>query len=71
MPERNMAYIILDFQDALKRFKVGTINIETLTQEFETMKHRVGGAVARYCDDFSSSDYRNILRELEGTNATD
>lgn len=71
MPERSMAYVILDFQVALDKFKAGNIDIETLTAEFKSLKNRVGYAVARYCDDFSSSEYRQILKQLEGKDATD
>jgi hypothetical protein len=71
MPERSMAHVILDFQVALDKFKAGNINIETLTAEFESLKNRVGYAVARYCDDFSSSEYLQILKQLEGKDATD
>ena len=71
MPERNMAYVMLDFQVALDKFKEGDINIETLTGEFEALKQRVGCAVSRYCDDFSSPEYYQILKQLEGKDATD
>jgi hypothetical protein len=71
MPERNMAHVILDFQVALDKFKAGDINIVTLTAEFEVLKHRVGCAAARYCDDFSAGEYHQILKQLETKDATD
>ena len=71
MPERRIAYIILDFKTALEQFKSGKIDIEQLSSEFETLKTSMGGAIARYCDDFSSADYQAVLKQLESKDATD
>ena len=71
MPERRIAYIILEFKTALDQFKSGEIDIDQLSGAFETLKYHVGGAISRYCDDFSSSDYHAVLKELEGKDATD
>tara|TARA_R110000824_G_scaffold30187_1_gene99668 strand:+ start:351 stop:566 length:216 start_codon:yes stop_codon:yes gene_type:complete len=70
MAERQLAYIILDFKRSLDQFKSGDIEIDQLSSEFEKLKTSVGGIVSRYCDDFSSSEYHAVLKQLEGKDAT-
>ena len=70
MPERQIAYIMIDFNTALEQFKSGEIEIDQLSSEFEKLKTSVGGVIARYCDDFSSSDYHAVVKQLEGKDAT-
>ena len=43
MPERRIAYIILDFKTALEQFKSGEMDIDQLSSAFETLKRPNNG----------------------------
>lgn len=64
MAERRMARIIHQFEASLESFKEGRGTIEDLEKEWDILKLRVGSSIARYCDDFSTSEYWEQLNNL-------
>jgi len=66
MSERSLAAIMYQFELTIGSLKDGTENIETLEKEWSTLKLRVGSSIARYCDDFSTTEYwKELDRQKE------
>lgn len=65
MIERKLASTLNDFREALKERERGNISDKDLLERFHQLRNSIGSIVARYCDDFSSVEYHDEIKEME------
>lgn len=63
--ERRLASALNDLREALKEREKGNIDDKELLERFHQLRNSIGSIVARYCDDFSSVEYHDEIKEME------